>query len=718
MSAGDRSGQLAAPSPDSSAPALPGRPALVSASAPVDNGGPAAREQAAAGSAMAPNTVEPPIIGEFAFRFDAPLREQLDAVMTGGQLARILFPVSEGRVLDLGIKQHDARSATEGDLIGLVDDNPLADAVLAYVDEAVAGTIVTPEGELFVVRYAGGGVHRVMQLDPERMPGDSEPLHVPPTSAHRGVSTAPVAGDQVGPVESGTPQSSMPGLPGLAMDGNTPPMAEDFAEPQIRDGSVATIDVLVMYTAQSSLSNGGTAGMNALINAAAAKANLAYRNSLVPIFLKIVHTQETRYAASGSLETDLGRLQNPSDGFLDVAYTLRAQHNADIVSLFVTPNEEGVAGLAYLVSPYMLTADVLSNWVVSAIVDVYADSNMSFAHEVSHNFGCGHGMGDGRGFENEANGYRFLAANQWYRTVMAYAPGIRIPYFSNPSVTYLGVATGTSSANNALALTRARIGIANLRFGVADMSLMTTLDVNGDSKPDLLWRNRYSGESSIWQMNGLTQTSSTVIRPAGTLWWPIASVNFNRDPQPGLLWRNVNSGAMSIWYMNGLTTIWSWSSGFYAPYPASEAEWAPMLVGDFNHDTWTDVVMRNTRTGQVMVWYLIGTTTIGQAQLTTDPTWVPFTAADLNGDSKPDIVWRNSATGKIKIIHYDNLVNIGARILLDPVNADQKAWRVMAAGDFNGDGKEDLVWRNTDSGRVKVFYMDGGVNTGVGWISQ
>ena len=143
-----------------------------------------------------------------------------------------------------------------------------------------------------------------------------------------------------------------------------------------------------------------------------------------------------------------------------------------------------------------------------------------------------------------------------------------------------------------------------------------------------------------------------------------------------------------------------------------------MLVGDFNHDTWTDVVMRNTRTGQVMVWYLIGTTTIGQAQLTTDPTWVPFTAADLNGDSKPDIVWRNSATGKIKIIHYDNLVNIGARILLDPVNADQKAWRVMAAGDFNGDGKEDLVWRNTDSGRVKVFYMDGGVNTGVGWISQ
>jgi len=48
-----------------------------------------------------------------------------------------------------------------------------------------------------------------------------------------------------------------------------------------------------------------------------------------------------------------------------------------------------------------------------------------------------------------------------YRTVMAYAPGTRIPYFSNPDVTYQGVPTGVpigqpNEAHNAMVITETR----------------------------------------------------------------------------------------------------------------------------------------------------------------------------------------------------------------------------------------------------------------------
>jgi hypothetical protein len=661
---------------------------------------------------MVSNPMAPPVMGDFVFRFDAPLREQLDAVMTDGRTGRILFPVSEHRVLDLGITRHDVHSATRGDLFALVDDAPFADAVLSYVDEAVAGTIVTPDGELFQVRYAGGGVHRVVQLDPHRMPGDAEPLTVPQASAAGSVSRMPVEGDQIGPVPSATADTLTPGLP---VDGNAPPMAEDITDPQIRDGSMTTIDILIVYTAQSRINNGGVAGMNAVINAAVAKANLAYRNSLVSMFIRVAHTAETSYTASGSLGTDLGRLQNASDGYMDDAYTLRTQYNADLVSLFVSTGD--AAGIAYLLNPEASGSGVY-NWTFSAVIDVYADGNITFAHEVGHNMGCGHGMENGGGVFSHAGGYRFFASNQWYRTVMAYAPGLRVPYLSNPRVGYLGGVTGhATSADNARTLTRTKKNTAALRFSASDLSVSAQLDVNGDTMPDLIWRNMNNGEVTVWQMNGVTQTSSSMLIAGGSMWVPVLSADFNADTKPDILWRNMSTGDMSVWFMDGLTHTSSTRLYAYAN-AATQLEWIAMIAGDFNGDGNPDIGGRNSRTGQVVAWYLNGTTKIGEGQLYagTDKDWVPFAAGDFNGDSKPDVIWRNSSTGRVKIIYCNGVTGTGVLIVLDPVNADVKAWRPMATGDFNADGRTDIVWRNTDSGRVKVGYTNNGAQFGMNWI--
>src|SRR6185369_5027500 len=65
------------------------------------------------------------------------------------------------------------------------------------------------------------------------------------------------------------------------------------------------------------------------------------------------------------------------------------------------------------------------------------------------------------------------------RTVMAYAPGTRIPYFSNPNVLYQGVATGvaigaTNAANNAASISNTAPTVASFRSPVVIVSFATS----------------------------------------------------------------------------------------------------------------------------------------------------------------------------------------------------------------------------------------------------
>ena len=34
-------------------------------------------------------------------------------------------------------------------------------------------------------------------------------------------------------------------------------------------------------------------------------------------------------------------------------------------------------------------------------------------------------------------------------------------------------------------------------------------------------------------------------------------------------------------------------------------------------------------------------------------------------------------------------------------------WQIQGTGDFNGDGKSDILWRNTTSGEVDIWHMNG-----------
>ncbi len=89
-------------------------------------------------------------------------------------------------------------------------------------------------------------------------------------------------------------------------------------------------------------------------------------------------------------------------------------------------------------------------------------------------------------------------------------------------------------------------------------------------------------------------------------------------------------------------------------------------------------------------------------------TVVPFANRlknDYDGDGRSDIHWRNTSTGRNDVW----LLN-GASVksFLVVYNEPNLSWTVVGSGDLNGDGQGDQVWRNTSTGAVYVQLMQGG----------
>ncbi len=82
---------------------------------------------------------------------------------------------------------------------------------------------------------------------------------------------------------------------------------------------------------------------------------------------------------------------------------------------------------------------------------------------------------------------------------------------------------------------------------------------------------------------------------------------------------------------------------------------------------------------------------------------------DFNGDGKSDILWRNSAIGRNSIWFMDGGTLIGSQYL---ITVSDSNWEIKGTGDFNGDGKSDILWRNSATGRNSIWFMDGGTLIG------
>lgn len=257
--------------------------------------------------------------------------------------------------------------------------------------------------------------------------------------------------------------------------------AAELPPAALRIGS--QVDVLVAWTPNAeSIIGGGTQAAVAWVRNYALATNSYYAASGINERIRLVLAVRTEYTESGTYLDNLFRLQDPNDGFMDELHVLRDVAGADLVALI--SNVTDVCGVAWLFGD-----DPAYGF---SMTSVYC-SSLTFAHELGHNFGCCHDRDNSGGgcFTPAAYGYRYYgnSGTQW-RTIMAYAPGTRIGYFSNPNISFDGQPTGTATENNAATFPLTHPSIAAYRaetnFVDCDHNLIAdAIDIAAGAAPDV-----------------------------------------------------------------------------------------------------------------------------------------------------------------------------------------------------------------------------------------
>jgi FG-GAP-like repeat len=251
---------------------------------------------------------------------------------------------------------------------------------------------------------------------------------------------------------------------------------------------------------------------------------------------------------------------------------------------------------------------------------------------------------------------------------------------------------------NATALSCAASSTPYFGSAPANWSIVGQRDFNGDGNSDILWRDT-GGDVAIWLMNGTQTPQSVLIGNVSTAWSIVGTGDFNSDGLGDILWRDT-SGDVAIWFMNGTQVSQSVGIGNVPTV------WSIVGTGDFNGDGKTDILWRDT-SGNTVIWLMNGTQAPQSIAIGNVPTaWTIIGTGDFNGDGMNDILWRDtSGTVVIWFMTCDaaesscgsSSVNFGAV----PAN-----WSVVMTGDYNGDGKSDILWRNT-AGDVGIWFMNG-----------
>jgi len=264
-------------------------------------------------------------------------------------------------------------------------------------------------------------------------------------------------------------------------------------------------------------------------------------------------------------------------------------------------------------------------------------------------------------------------------------------------------------------------GVARPRGAVCDIGAYeaapATNDFNGNSKSDLLWRHGTTGQNAIWMMNGTAIGAGTgfMTTVPDTNWKVAGSGDFNNDRKTDILWRNTATGQNAIWMMNGTAT--ATGTGYAASM--TDLNWKIAGVGDFNGDGKSDILWRNSATGQNAIWMMNGTATAagtGFVASMTDLNWKIAGVGDFNKDGKGDILWRNSATGQNAIwMMNGTAIAAGTGYVASITDLN---WKIAGTGDTNGDGKADIIWRNSATGQNAVWVMNGtAIAAGTGYIA-
>jgi len=180
--------------------------------------------------------------------------------------------------------------------------------------------------------------------------------------------------------------------------------------------------------------------------------------------------------------------------------------------------------------------------------------------------------------------------------------------------------------------------------------------------------------------------------------------DFNSDGNTDLLLQNASTGAIVTWFMQGATKVGNTPFSLTPP-----AEYALVGAGDFSGNGNNTLVLQSSVTNKIALWFTNGTnnaTIFGGSfvDATSDAGYKVVGIGDFNADGKSDLVFQSQTTGQIAVWFTTGSHRYGG-VLLPFVPAT--GWSVVGTGDFNKDGFTDLVFQNQTTGQIALWYLNG-----------
>lgn len=359
----------------------------------------------------------------------------VDLLAGAGPGDRFTLDVVRDAALTALVQRIERRSETSYSVFGTLEGLDHSSVIIAVEQDAAAADITCASlGLHYRFKYAGNGVHLICDVDDNAYAlcrDARSPQNLPDEDFF------PEADEGLGSPPGGESRGTCSGVE-------------------------TVFDAMIVYTDVARDAAGGTNAIHAEIQLAVDRTNETYANSPIFARYRLVHREQVLYSEFGSYEDHLDFLTSSGGGPWPGIRSTRDAINADFCTLWVDDGE--YCGLAW--------CNANNSSAYSVVTWHCAAGGLAHPHELGHNQGCAHDPenADCSGAFSYSFGHRFFGsdANE-YRTVMAYAPGTRIPFFSNPNVTFMGTPTGTSTRDNARTI--------NERRGTCEVFQFTRYDI-------------------------------------------------------------------------------------------------------------------------------------------------------------------------------------------------------------------------------------------------